>query len=55
MENQEGPKDLAPKEIKQQKKNLEQKQEGQIPKEDNVVLLSNINQKILQKEKNIKY
>lgn len=53
MENQEDPKKLTPEEIEQQKKNLEQKQEEQIPKENDAVLLSNINKEITKKEENI--
>lgn len=53
MENQEDPKKLIPEEIEQQKKNLEQKQKEQIPKENDAVLLSNINKEITKKEENI--
>lgn len=53
MENQEDPKKLTPEEIEQQKKNLEQKQKEQIPKENDAVLLSNINKEITKKEENI--
>jgi len=53
MENQEGPKKIKPEESEQQKKNLEQKQEEQIPKKDDVILLSNINQEIDQKKESI--
>ena len=53
MENQEYSKKLTTEEVEQQKKNLEQKQEEQIPKENNAVLLSNINKEITKKEEKI--
>ena len=53
MENQKNSKKLTSEDIEQQKKNFEQKQEEKIPKEDDSVLLSNINQKITKKQESI--
>ena len=55
MENQEIPKKLTPEEVKQKNKQLEQQEETKQnpPEEDNTIRLSDINDNISKKEKNI--